>query len=110
MALLDGSTEQAEERPGVLSLCYDRSINQQERAAGRIESPTYVLARMWSERGWFQLGSHVSRGAVVNGTTDEPAMERVVSVVKSIGARVHQRSQERGEATLEQLKALGYVE
>jgi hypothetical protein len=93
-----------------MSLCYDRSVNQQERTEGRIQSPTYVLARMWSDKGWFQLGSHVSRGAVVKGEIDGTAMERVASVVKSIGDSVHKRSQERGEATLEQLKALGYVE
>jgi len=101
---------ETKERLGVMSLCYDRSVNQEERASGRIQSPTYVLARMWSDQGWFQLGSHVSRGAVVHGAVDGAAMERVASVVKSIGTRVHQRSEARGEATLEQLKALGYVE
>jgi len=108
--LFGASQGEATERHGVMSLCYDRSVNQAERASGRIQSPTYVLARMWSDDGWFQLGSHVSRGAVVNGAVDGPAMERVAAVVKSIGTREHQRSQERGEATLEQLKALGYVE
>jgi arylsulfatase A-like enzyme len=108
--LLGAAQGEVKDRPGVMSLCYDRTVNQQERVAGRIQSPTYVLARMWSASGWFQIGSHISRGAIVHGEVEGPAMERVAVVVKSIGDQVHRRSEERGEATLEQLKALGYVE
>ena len=46
----------------------------------------------------------------MNGQIDPEAMEHAVSVVQSIGVEVHERSRVRSESTLEQLKALGYVE
>jgi arylsulfatase A-like enzyme len=98
------------DRPGIRSICYDRVINQQERATGSIERPTYLLSKVWNQRGWVQVGSHMSRGAIQRGAAGQKAAELTVSTLQSIGSGVHQNVDARDQETLDRLKGLGYVE
>jgi arylsulfatase len=97
-------------RPGIRSICYDRVVNQKERALGSIERPTYLLSKVWSQRGWVQVGSHMSRGAIQRGAAGQEAAELTVSTLRAIGSGVHQTVDARDQETLDRLKRLGYVE
>ena len=97
-------------RPGIRSICYDRVVNQKERAMGNIERPTYLLSKVWSQRGWVQVGSHMSRGAIQRGAASQEAAELTVSTLRAIGSGVHQTVDARDQETLDRLKRLGYVE
>jgi arylsulfatase A-like enzyme len=97
-------------RPGVLAVCYDRSVNQQERAAGRIERPTHVLGRVWGTSGWLQRATHESRQPRSVGDIPGEDADRLERAMAAIGGSVHRSNQNRGADTVERLKALGYVE
>jgi len=98
------------DRGPVRALCYDRSINQVERAEGLIDKPTHLLARSWGPTGWFQIGTHPTRGAIQFGTGDREELQSLVEVLGSIGVGVHERADVRTEDTILRLKALGYTE
>lgn len=97
-------------RGGVRSVCFDRSINLAERAAGRIVKPTYLLGRVWTASGWVEIGSHPDRGAVVRGAMDPEAVAACTEMIQGLSGGARQPQQERSEQTIERLKALGYVE
>jgi arylsulfatase A-like enzyme len=97
-------------RSPVRSLCYDRVINQAERADGLIDKPTHMLARSWGPKGWFQIGTHPSRGAIQYGLGDQAELQGLVGMLGSVGEGVHERADLRTDDTLRRLKALGYLE
>ena len=101
---------EALDRPGIRSICYDRTINQQERANGSIHRPTYLLSKVWHETGWVQVGSHMTRGAIQRGAANQDAALLSVSTLQSIGSGVHQNVDAREQETLDRLKGLGYIE
>ena len=108
---LSGSWSQGEwSRPSVRSLCLDREKNQQERAAGRIESPTYLLARSWSEAGHVEIGTHAERGAKRRGWVDDADIAATAELLRAVTAVAHDKAASRDAASIERLKALGYVE
>jgi arylsulfatase A-like enzyme len=98
------------ERGPVRSLCYDRVINQQGRAEGTIDKPTHMLARSWGSTGWFQIGTHPSRGAIQFGTGDQAELQSLATLLGSLGTGVHQRAALRTDDAIHRLKSLGYVE
>jgi len=97
-------------RPGVLAVCYDRGVNQRERAAGRIERPTHVMGRVWGTSGWLERATHESRQPRLVGEMPKEDEVRLDRAMAAIGGSVHRGNQNRGADTVERLKALGYVE
>jgi len=94
----------------VESLCYDRSVNQAERARGAITAPTHLLARTWTDAGWVQIGSHPSRGAIQYGNVDSMLIGKLANMLSSVGTGVHERAEKRDIDSLQRLRSLGYVE
>ncbi len=98
------------DRGPVWSLCYDREMNVEERAAGKIKAPTHVLAKGWGPSGWFRIGTHPERGAVQIGTVDPVMHTQLPALLLSVGSGVHEKALERNDETVERLRSLGYVE
>jgi arylsulfatase A-like enzyme len=98
------------DRNGVASICYDRERNVEEREAGRIDRPTYLLGRVSTDTGFIEIGTHPGRGAVVKGVVSQAATQRCSQMLQALNPLIHERAEHRTEETLERLKALGYVE
>ena len=94
----------------VQSICYDRTVNQTERARGNITKPTHLLARTWTKDGWVQIGTHPSRGAIQRGQVDAEVIRNLSTVLGSVGVGIHERASKRDSDTLQRLRSLGYVE
>ncbi len=94
----------------VMSVCYDRTVNRSERAAGRIEAPVHLLGRVWTSTGWSEVGSHASRNPRTEGMVREEDKARISAVLEGLGVAVHRGNSERDPAVVERLRALGYVE
>lgn len=92
-----------EPMPTVEPAWYDRTVNQVQRQAGRIDRPTHIFARSWSAQGWDEMGSHPSRNLRLEGTSRSRQVGQLTSMLEG------------GEDVLdpdmvERLRALGYTE
>ena len=94
----------------VFSVCYDRTVNQAERKAGKIDRPTHILTRSWSAEGWAEMGSHPSRSLRFEGTPSAAQVDQLASMLRRFGVAVEGRTDERDPDLIERLRALGYTE